>query len=49
MAIYGTNCVKYDGEDDDEARPFLTRELHVVQPKIVVAMGEDALAVPEPD
>jgi uracil-DNA glycosylase family 4 len=42
MAIYGTNCVKYVGEVEEEARAFLTRELHIVQPKIVVAMGEDA-------
>ena len=44
MAIYGTNCLKYVGEDEDEARGFLTRELHVVQPKLVVVMGQDALA-----
>jgi uracil-DNA glycosylase family 4 len=43
MAIYGTNVVKYEGEDDEEALPFLRRELHVVQPKIVVVMGQDAL------
>jgi uracil-DNA glycosylase family 4 len=42
MAIYGTNCVKYVDEVEEEARAFLTRELHIVQPKIVVAMGEDA-------
>jgi uracil-DNA glycosylase family 4 len=42
MAIYGTNCVKYVDEVEEEARGFLTRELHIVQPKIVVAMGEDA-------
>jgi uracil-DNA glycosylase len=42
MAIYGTNCVKYVDEVEEEARTFLTRELHIVQPKIVVAMGEDA-------
>lgn len=41
-AIYGTNCVKYVDEPDQEAREFLARELHVVQPKIVVVMGEDA-------
>jgi uracil-DNA glycosylase family 4 len=41
-AIYGTNCVKYIDEPEQEAREFLTRELHVVQPKIVVVMGEDA-------
>ena len=45
MAIYGTNCVKFaEGAADDEARGWLTRELHIVQPKLVVAMGEDALA-----
>ena len=45
MAIYGTNCVKLaDGAADEEARGWLTRELHIVQPKLVVAMGEDALA-----
>jgi uracil-DNA glycosylase family 4 len=44
MEIYGTNCFKYEGEEDDEADRFLTRELHVVEPKLVVVMGEDALA-----
>ena len=44
MAIYGTNCVKFAGEDEAEARRFLTRELHIVQPKLMVVMGEDALA-----
>lgn len=42
MAVYGTNCIKYVGEDEEEARGFVTRELHVVQPKIVVVMGDDA-------
>ena len=42
LAIYGTNCLKFAGEDDDEARAFLTRELHIVQPKLVVVMGEPA-------
>ena len=42
MAIFGTNCIKYVDEPEEEARGFLTRELHVVQPKIVVLMGEDA-------
>ena len=46
MAIYGTNCVKLaGGAADDEARGWLTRELHIVQPKLVVVMGEDALGV----
>ena len=44
MAIYGTNCLKYEGEEDEEAHRWLTREIHVVQPKLVVAMGQDALA-----
>ncbi len=43
MAIYGTNCLKYVGQDEDEARRVLTRELHIVQPKLVIVMGEDAL------
>ena len=44
ISIYGTNCLKFADEDEEEARPFLVRELHVVQPKLVVVMGEDALA-----
>jgi uracil-DNA glycosylase len=44
LSIYGTNCLKFTDEDEDEARPFLVRELHVVQPKLVVVMGADALA-----
>ena len=44
LSIYGTNCLKFADEDDGEARPFLVRELHIVQPKLVVVMGEDALA-----
>ena len=44
MAIYGTNCLKFAGGDEEESRPFLLRELHIVQPKLVVAMGEQAVA-----
>jgi uracil-DNA glycosylase family 4 len=44
MAIYGTNCLKFADGDEDESRPFLLRELHIVQPKLVVAMGEPSLA-----
>jgi uracil-DNA glycosylase len=43
MAIYGTNCLKFTDGDEDESRPFLLRELHIVQPKLVVAMGEPAV------
>jgi uracil-DNA glycosylase family 4 len=44
LAVYGTNCLKFAGGDPDEARPWLARELHIVQPKLVVVMGEQALA-----
>ena len=44
LAIYGTNCLKHAGMREDEARPYFVRELHIVQPKLVVVMGEDALA-----
>jgi uracil-DNA glycosylase family 4 len=44
MAVYGTNCLKFAGaEPDTRAREWLTRELHIVQPKLVVVMGEHAL------
>jgi uracil-DNA glycosylase len=43
-AIYGTNCLKYENEPEDEALVWLTRELHIVEPKLVVVMGQDALA-----
>ena len=40
MAVYGTNCLKLAGQEPDEAKPWLTRELHIVQPKLLVPMGE---------
>jgi uracil-DNA glycosylase family 4 len=40
MAVYGTNCLKFGGETFEEAAPWLTRELHIVQPKLLVLMGE---------
>ena len=43
LAVYGTNCLKFAEGEEDECRPWLTRELHIVQPKLLVAMGEDAL------
>lgn len=43
MAVYGTNCLKFEGSTDRQARPWLTRELHIVQPKLVVVMGDAAL------
>jgi uracil-DNA glycosylase family 4 len=43
MAVYGTNCLKFADATDDESRGFLTRELHIVQPKLIVVMGEGAV------
>jgi uracil-DNA glycosylase family 4 len=43
MAVYGTNCLKFADGDEEESRAFLTRELHIVQPKLIVVMGEDAV------
>jgi uracil-DNA glycosylase len=46
MAVYGTNCTKFaGGEADDQARAWVRRELHIVQPKLVIVMGEPALAL----
>src|ERR671926_1420332 len=44
MAVYGTNCLKFAEGDEEESRPFLNRELHIVGPKLLVAMGERAAA-----
>ena len=44
LAVYGTNCLKFGTEDAREARGWLMRELHIVQPKLVVAMGEETVA-----
>jgi uracil-DNA glycosylase len=44
MAIYGTNALKFADGEDEESRPFLLRELHIVQPKLIVVMGEPARA-----
>jgi len=43
LAIYGTNCLKFGTEDDEQARPWLERELRIVQPKLLVVMGEPAV------
>ncbi len=40
MAVYGTNCLKFADGNEDESRAFLARELHIVQPKLIVTMGE---------
>jgi uracil-DNA glycosylase family 4 len=43
LAVYGTNCLKFAGQKPEQASSMLTRELHIVQPKLIVAMGEDTL------
>ena len=43
LSVYGTNCLKFADGDEEESRPFLTRELHIVQPKLIVAMGESVV------
>ena len=43
LAIYGTNCLKFGTEDPADAAAWLTRELHIVQPKLVVVMGTPAV------
>jgi uracil-DNA glycosylase len=49
LAVYGTLCVKCPVADPELADPSciarLAEELAIVQPKIVVVMGPDALAV----
>ena len=42
LAVYGTNCLKFGTEDVEDASAWLTRELHIVQPKLVVVMGEQS-------
>ena len=39
LAVYGTNCLKFGTEDPADAAAWLTRELHIVQPTLVVTMG----------
>jgi len=40
LAVYGTNCLKFGTEDVEDAAAWLTRELYIVQPTLVVATGE---------
>jgi len=44
LAVYGTNCLKFGTEDPEQAAGWLTRELHIVQPKLLVVMGDEAVA-----
>jgi uracil-DNA glycosylase len=43
MEVYGTDCLKFADGSEDECLPWLRRELHIVQPRLLVVMGEDAL------
>jgi uracil-DNA glycosylase family 4 len=42
LEVYGTNCVKFAGCDLTLASEWLRRELRIVEPKLIVVMGEDA-------
>jgi uracil-DNA glycosylase len=44
LAVYGTNCLKFGTEKPSQAHGWLRRELHIVQPKLLVAMGSAAAA-----
>lgn len=41
--VYGTNCLKFAGCDPGLAAEWLRRELRIVEPKLLVVMGADAL------
>jgi uracil-DNA glycosylase family 4 len=43
LEVFGTNCVKFAGADPETCRAWLKRELRIVQPRLVVVMGEDSL------
>ena len=43
MEVYGTNAVKFAGADLELSAEWLRRELRIVEPKLVVVMGDDAL------
>jgi uracil-DNA glycosylase family 4 len=43
LEVYGTNAVKFAGADLELSAEWLRRELRIVEPKLVVVMGDDAL------
>ena len=47
LSIYGTNCLKFADEHDEEARPFLIRELHIVAAEARRGHGRGRARVPE--
>jgi uracil-DNA glycosylase family 4 len=42
LEVYGTNCVKFAGCELPLAAEWLRRELRIVEPKLIVVMGDDA-------
>jgi len=48
LMLYGTVCLKAAIDPDDadlgQSRAWLTRELHITQPRVLVTCGEDARA-----
>ena len=44
MSVYGTNCLKLAGATatEEEAHAWLAREIHTVDPKLIIVMGEEA-------
>jgi uracil-DNA glycosylase family 4 len=48
LMLYGTVCLKAaidpDGADVEQSRAWLTRELHITQPRVLVTCGEEARA-----
>jgi uracil-DNA glycosylase family 4 len=43
LEVYGTNAVKFAGADLEQSAEWLRRELRIVEPKLLVVMGDDAL------
>jgi uracil-DNA glycosylase len=43
LEVFGTNCVKFAGADEQTCRDWLKREIRIVQPRLLVVMGDDAL------
>jgi uracil-DNA glycosylase family 4 len=43
MEVYGTNAVKFAGADLTVSAEWLRREVRIVEPKLLVVMGDDAL------
>jgi uracil-DNA glycosylase len=42
--VFGTNCVKFAEAELELSRAWVRRELRIVQPRLLVVMGDDALA-----